>query len=317
MNDLEMLDRHGPNPTAPSAAAMDAARARLDTAMAQAPSTERRSRRLPLLAAAAAAAIGVAVTPALVGSDESIALAAVDPLTFPLTPTALPGGLGDPVFERDSNFMAARYGSTLNGVSIVTDVDDKDHWSVPESASTAEVDGHQATVFGRTVHDGTSKSARSMTIVWQADDHEWTAVTGSGEYADASRVEAIAESLLEKPQEVDLALSVAPSGWSVLAYKDDRILTFAASAEAGGNGLTVALVERLSSSLTEYAAQDVETLTINGKSAQLGRQAAEEGEPTWILEAQTASGQAFSVQAPAALTRDQVVRIAEGVTYQP
>lgn len=317
MKDLDMLNRFGPKPTAFSAAAMGAARARLDAAMAQAPSAERRSRRLPLLAAAAAAAIGLAVTPALVGADGSIALAAVDPLTFPLTPTALPSRLGDPVFERDSNFMAARYGPTLNGVSIVTDVEDKDHWSVPDNASTAEVDGHQGTVFDRTVYNGTPESAPSVTIIWQTDDHDWTAVTGSGDYADARRVEAIAESLQDEPQPVDLALSVAPSGWSVLAYKEDRILTFGTSEEAGGSDLTVALVERLSASLAEYGAQDVEALSINGAPAQLGRQAADGGDPAWILEAQTASGQAFSVQAPAALTRDQVIQIAEGVTYQP
>ncbi len=317
MNDLDMLNRLGPKPTAPSAAAMGAARARLDAATAQAPVAERRSRRLPLLSAAAAAAIGLAVAPALVGSDGSIALAAVDPMTFPLTSTAIPRDLGDPVFERDSNFTAARYGPALNGVTIVTDVDDKDHWSIPDSASTVEVDGHQGTVFGRTVFNGTPDSAPSVTIIWQTDDRDWTAVTGSGDYADDQRVEAIAESLQEEPQPVDLALSVAPSGWSVLSYKEDRILTLGSSDEAGGSYLTVALVQRVSANLAEYGAQDVETLRINGAPAQLGRQAADAGDPTWILEAQASSEQPFSVQAPAVLTRDQVIQIAEGVTYQP
>lgn len=50
-------------------------------------------------------------------------------------------------------------------------------------------------------------------------------------------------------------------GSSVVSYKEDRILTFA-SGEAGGNDLTVALVERLAS-LSEYGVQDVETLTVN------------------------------------------------------
>lgn len=226
MNDLDLLDRFGPQPTDPSATVMDAARARLDVAMSQAAAGERRSRRrLPLLVAAAAAAVGLAVSPALVGSDESVALAAVDPLTFPLTPAALPAGLGDPVFERDSNFMAARYGPVLNGVSIVTDVQDEDFWSIPDNAPTAEVNGHQATVISRTVHNGTPDSAPAVTVIWHSDDHDWTAVTGSGNYADAGRVGAIAESLRQEPQQVDLALSVAPKGWSVVAYKEDRILT--------------------------------------------------------------------------------------------
>lgn len=318
MNDLDLLDRFGPQPTDPSPAAMDAARARLEATMTQAAPAERRSRRrLPLLAAAAAVALGLAVTPALVGSDKSVALAAVDPLIFPLTPTALPGGLGDPVFELDGNFMAARYGTVLNGVSIVTDVEDEEFWSIPDNAPTAEVDGHQATVISRTVHNGTPDSAPAVTVIWQSDESDWTAVTGSGSYADAGHVEAIAESLREERQPVDLAVSVAPKGWSIVAYKEDRILTLAASGEAGRNDLTVVLKARLSPNLSEYGAQDVEALMVNGEPAQLGRQATEAGEPIWILEAQTPNGQAFSLQAPAGLTRHQVIQIAKGVTYRP
>ena len=318
MNDLDLLDRFGPQPTDPSENVMAVARARLDAAVSRAAASDRRSRRrLPLLAAAAAAAVGLAVTPALVGSDESVALAVVDPLTFPLTPEALPGGLGDPVFERDSNFTAARYGPTLNGVSIVTDVEDQDFWTIPENAAAADVNGHEATILRRTVHNGTSDRAPAVTVIWQSDDNGWTAVTGSGEYADVEGVAAIAESLREEPQPVDLALGVAPQGWSAVAYKEDRILIFAASSQAGSGDLTVALVERLSRDLAGYGAQDVEPLTINGEPAQLGRQVSEVNEPTWILEAHTSSGQAFSLQVPAEFTREQAIQIAEGVTYRP
>ena len=318
MNDLELLDRFGPQPTDPSATVMDAARARLDVAMTTPiPPAAHRSRRLPLLVAAAVAAVGLAVTPALVGSDTSVALAAVDPLTFPLTPTSLPAGLGDPVFEHDANFITARYGPVLNGVSITTDVEGQDFWSIPDNASTAEINGHHATVLSRTVYDGTPDSAPAVSVIWQGDDNDWTAVTGSGTYADAARVAAIAESLREEPQPVDLALSVAPTGWSVVAYKDDRILTLAASGEAGETDLTVAPVERVGRDLAGYGANDVETLVMNGEAAQLGRQAAEAGDQSWVLEAQTASGQPFSLQAPAALTRDQVIQVAKGVIYTP
>jgi hypothetical protein len=60
----------------------------------------------------------------------------------------------------------------------------------------------------------------------------------------------------------------------------------------------------------------VATLTINDVPAQVGRQPAAGEDPTWILEAQTSSGQTFSLQAPAGFTRDQVIRIAESVTYR-
>lgn len=318
MNDLELLDRFGPRPTGSSATAIAAARARLDATMASAvPRGRRPHRRLPLLAAAAAAALGMAVTPALVGSDDSIALAAVDPLTFPLTPTGLPTSLGEPVFERDDDVMAARYGTTLDGVSIVTGVRDEDFWSIPHDASTVDVDGRPATVFRRTVHDGTSQQAPAVTVVLQEDDDTWTAVTGSGDHADAEEVVALAESLREAPQPVDLALRVAPRGWSVVAYKDDRVLVLAAPGGAERRELVVALVDETSPDLTGYGAVDVETVTVHGRPAQVGRQVVEDGDPTWVLEARTADGQAFSVQAPADFTRAQVVETAEGVSYRP
>ncbi|MFD2083239.1 hypothetical protein SAMN05421678_103158 [Actinopolymorpha cephalotaxi] len=317
MNDLDLLDRFGPKPTQLSATALAAARARLDAAMTDAAGSRTRPRRrLPILAAAAAAAVGLAVTPALIGSGGSVALATVDPMTFPLTPAVLPSGLGEPVFEQDANFMAARYGSALNSVSIVTGVDDEDFWAVPDNAPTTDIDGHKASVVHRTVHNGTLDSAPAVTVVWRGD-HDWTAVTGTGSYADAGQIETIAESMKDQPQQVDLTLSVAPKGWSVVAYKEDRILTLAAPDDGGAKELTVSLVDRLDRDLSGYAAHDVETVTINGARAQLGRQAAEGADSDWILEARTSSGQPFSLQAPAALTRHQVIEVAEGVTYRP
>ena len=113
MNDLEILDRLGPSAAGPSAAVLSAARARLDATMAGAATTpatppartKRPGRRAAVLVAAAAAAVGIGVVPALVGSDDSIALAAVDPLTFPVTATWLPEGLGEPVFSQDSSSL--------------------------------------------------------------------------------------------------------------------------------------------------------------------------------------------------------------------
>ena len=72
----------------------------------------------------------------------------------------------------------------------------------------------------------------------------------------------------------------------------------------------------LSANLSEYRAQDVATLTINDAPAQVGRQPAAAGDQTWILEAQTSSGQTFSLQAPAGFTPDRVIRIAQSVTYR-
>ncbi|WP_134767594.1 hypothetical protein [Nocardioides sp. 1609] len=324
MNDLDLLDRFGPRPpTSPSDAAMSAARQRLDDAMAEAPGPTRLPRRrLPLVAVAAAAAVaavGVTTTPALVGSDGSVAVASVDPLTFPLTPTALPDALGDPVFEREADrFVAARYGPITNGLSIVTDVEDDGYWDIPDDSPTTDIDGHEARIVNRTVYGGTPQGAAAVSMIWEGDDGDWTAVTGSGDYADPARVEAFAESLQDKPQPVDLSLAVAPEGWTLATYQADRILVFVAPDGDARDGLTVALTPRASSDLSGYGAREVGNLTVNATPAAIGRQDSDHGgDPTWILVAQTTSGQTFSVQAPASLTRDQVIQIAEGVTYRP
>jgi len=319
MNDLTTIDRLGPAPRPLSETAFDAARARLDVAITQEHSSRqhRPRRRLPLLAAAAAAAVGLAVVPALIGTHDSIALAAVDPMTFPWTPSAVPAGLGEPVFEKDSNFIAARYGDQLNGVSVTTDVVDEDFWTIPVDAQSADVNGDEAKVYERTVYNGTPEHARAVTVVWKDDSSDWTAVTGSGRYADSGRMVAFAEALRDEPQRVDLSLSVAPVGWSVAAYKEDRILTLSESGEPGPNDLTIGLTDRVATDLSGYGAQDESTLTINGRPAHLGRQSSEAGGFRWILEAATASGQSFSLQAPDDFTRDQVIEVAESVTYEP
>lgn len=315
MNDLTTIDRLGPAPSTLSATALDAARARLDSAVRQEPSSNARrsGRRLPLLAAAAAAAIGLAVTPALLGTDNSIALAAIDPMTFPWTPSAVPAGLGEPVFEKDTNFIAVRYGAQLNGISIMTNIEDEDFWTIPAGARTVDVQGDEATLYERTVYNGSP----AVTVVWKDDSNDWTAVTGSGQYAEGDRMVAFAAALQDEPQRVDLSLGVAPAGWAVAAYKEDRILTLSESGAPGPDDLTVALTERVSTDLSGYGSQDESTVTINGRPAHVARRASEDGGFGWILEATTASGQSFSVQAPGVFTRDQVVEIARAVTYEP
>lgn len=319
MTDLKTIDRLGPAPSPLSETSLSAARARLDSAITQARGSmqSRPRRRLPRLAAAAAAAVGLAVVPALVGSDNSIALAAVDPMTFPWTPSAVPAGLGQPVFEKDSNFIAARYGDQLNGISITTDVAEEDFWTIPAGARSADVDGDEAKVYERTVGNGSPESANAVTVVWKDDANDWTTVTGSGQYADVDRMVTFAEALRDQPQRVDLSLSVAPAGWTMAAYKEDRILTLSESGEPDDNDLTVALTDHVGTNLSAYGAEDESSVTINGRPALLGRQASDAGDFRWILEATTASGQAFAMQAPDGLTRDQVIAVAEGVTYEP
>lgn len=301
MNDLETLDRLGPAPTPLSDEVLSRARAQLDAALA-ATATPRRPRRLALLGAAAAAAAGIALVPALV-SDDSIALAAVDPLTFPVTATWVPAGAGEPVFSRDSGSQWAVYGRPSDQLSVVTP-GSFDHWESRTAERPVDVAGRPGTVFTTDPGD--------VTVAWEQADGDIVGVTGRGRYADPALVERVADSVVDKSQPVDLFLTVAPQGWPVRAYQSDHHVSYGEQGE-----LTVTLLASQAETMDEYGARDVRPVSVDGRPGRLGRQVDEQGETvTWVLETTAPDGQAFSLQAPASLTEAQVVQVAAGVRHR-
>lgn len=330
MNDLELLDAHGPAAAPLHDDVLRRARRALLDEVAQGTdlltSTSigetnprhvaviRRRFAVGLVAASAAGAL--LVGPSLLGLNNSaaIALAPSDPLSFPLTPATVPPGLGEPIFEMESHFASARYGArSLDGLTVTTNVESDDFWTIPVDTRTVDISGHDATLFTGVAFDGTTTSTPTVSVVWRNDDGEWTGVTGKGEYAEADRVESFAESLRERPQQVDLSLSVAPEGWSLTAYKEDRILMLSPDGGPTDSDLTVSLVDNPPEDFENaYRVDQVTTARVHGSDALVGKNA--EG---WILLAKAPDGQAYSVSAPETFTREQVVAVANGVTYHP
>lgn len=323
MNDLDLLDAHGPSAHPLHDHVLLRARTSLldeiersgSGAPAEPPSPRTWGRPwlvVGLVAACAAAA--AIVTPSLLQVDGAgaVALGDADPLTFPLTPTDVPSGLGRPVVEVDEGFVRARYGSARDGLTVTTDVDSDEFWDVPDDATSVDVAGRDGRTYSGTALDATTIVVPTVSVVWEGQDGDWTRVSGSGLYADAARVESFAESLRSVPQPVRLALAVAPEGWTVDAYKDDRVVRLAP--EAGTDAeLTVSLVDDPAADLvTDYGARDVTRTLVHGADARVGRST-----DGWVLVATTRAGQRFSVQAPDRFTREQVVEVADGVTYTP
>lgn len=312
MNDLDLIDRFGPSATDPRDAALIGARARLDAAMAE-PAAVRRTRRLPLLVAAsvaAAAGAALAVTPALLGSDDSIALAAVDPMTFPWTPATVPTGLGEPVFDKDLGHFGVFYGPAGSGLSVFTQIENE--WDLPARAQDVQVRGEDGKLF-----ESERNGSPAVTVVWEDDDEGATRVTGAGRFADADTVLEFADSLREVSQPVDLSLTVAPSGWVPTFYKADRILTLTQSGEDGSQRLTVSLLDRLSSDFSGYTApRDVHATEVDGRPATVAQIPGDPEGWIWVLETTAADGQPFQVQAPDILTEAQVIEIAAGVRHR-
>lgn len=305
MNDLELIDRFGPAPTDVSDDALAAARARLDEAVRRGRSTAPRHRRLVAITAVAATAAGVALAPSLLGSKHALALAAVDPLTFPVTAEWVPADLGPAVFSRDSSHLQwARYGAPGPENITLIATDTWDEWEDVDDIGTVDVNGHDAHILrvdrGET-HD--------LTVAWE-DGTEIVGVTGRGTYADLTTVERMADSVVEKPQPVDLFLTVAPQGWPVMAYQSDHHISYGEHGE-----LTVILTSTQAGDLDDWG-DDWRDITVDGRPGHLGTQPADDGGTTWSLVTTAPDGREFFLRAPSSLTEQQVIEIAAGVRHR-
>jgi hypothetical protein len=113
---------------------------------------------------------------------------------------------------------------------------------------------------------------------------------------------------------------LAPAGWSVQAYKDDRILTLV-NDDFDQQTVTVHLPEQpipadqLLGQLMGPLGQVID-VTVHERPAQLVRIDGDL-DGGWYLQAQFPDGTTFVVQAPTAFTQDDVLRFAAEVTYAP
>ena len=114
---------------------------------------------------------------------------------------------------------------------------------------------------------------------------------------------------------------LAPAGWSVQAYKDDRILTLVDNAYEQ-QSLNVYLPEQALSAdqvrgeLMGPVGPMIPVI-VNERPAQLVQVDTGPIDAGWFLQAQFADGRTFVVQAPAAFTQEEVLAFAAEVTYTP
>ena len=130
-------------------------------------------RRFAIGLVAASAAGALFAGPSLLGLDNAgaIALAPADPLSFPLTPATVPAGLGEPIFEMESHFVSARYGAgSPDGLTVTTNVENDDFWTIPEDTQSVDISGHDATLFNDVAFDGTTTSTPTVSVVWRDDE---------------------------------------------------------------------------------------------------------------------------------------------------
>ena len=169
---------------------------------------------------------------------------------------------------------------------------------------------------------------------WQRADGRWVHLLGEGNtYTAVPALVRVAESIVDRPQPVPLQLGLAPEGWSVSSYESFSTsgsnLSLVSDADPSSrNQVSVSMWGRWDQDyqvgyLRNLAeGNPVEQATVQGAPAELTSVPdhfadAGSGLRTWYVIGQVPHGPVFLLQAPDSLSRDDVLAMAEQVTYTP
>lgn len=344
MNELTLLREAGPEAPPLRPAALSAARAALldeiDTAAAgrasrfRLPSARVQVRTgvgLVTVAAAWAAAVVIAAPEPLGPPSAGVALVAFEPATFPLSLEPRPAGWvasfsADPGGIRHAGYRSA---DGEDGVHIRVSPDEPEQYDVAYTVDVP-VDGRDAQLVrgdDRTCAGPGPECVEEripyLHLVFEHSDDQWVQLEGFGRFGDRDALVELAADLVDRPQPVPLQLHLAPAGWSVQAYKDDRILTLV-NDEHEQQDLTVHVplpedvvaLDQLRSRLTAPVGPMIPA-EVNGRPAGLVLTDTGWIQRYWHLQAEFPDGTTFVVQAPEAFTQEQVLALAEEVSYRP
>ena len=353
MNTVQLLREAGPEGPALSIETRNAARAAL---LAEIEGARPRASRMPTrkvrwrlgvgavaVAASWAAAVGIAAPDELGPMPDSVELVAFEPPTFPLSLEPVPAGW-DVTFSADpGGIRHAAYGDAVlkssggasgNGLYIRVSPEEPEQYDVTGTEDVtvggqdAELVRGDLVMCGGTGTECVEERIPYLHLVWERQDDQWVQLQGYGTHDDADRLVEAAEELVDEAERVPLQVSVAPAGWSVEGFKDDRILSLvddgheqhSLSVHIPLPGEVVPAAQVRESVMGPIGPQlDV---TVNDRPAQLvrvDRAMVIDGDRVegWFLQAQFEDGTTFVVQAPGSFTQDQVLQLAETVVYTP
>ncbi|MDP5185026.1 hypothetical protein QOZ88_20520 [Blastococcus sp. BMG 814] len=355
MNDLTLLREAGPEAPPLSPAARSAARAAL-LAEIEGPAPRRRPRRgLVVRTGVAAVAVAAAWTAAVViaapdgpGTPAtSVTLVDFEMPTFPLSLEPAPPGLR-PAFDGDGDGATiASYDDAAmeNGFTVYVGEDAPEstgqgddgapgYQELDVDAASLGDDEVEVVTYERnwcvedTATGCVTERRRFAWLSWERRDDQWVSLLGHGDYADAEQLQEVAGSLVDRPQPATLDVGLAPEGWSIRAYKMGRVLTLVNDAyEAQELTVHIPLPEdvipadEIRESVSGPMGPQLD-VTVNGRPAQLvrvdiGYVVDGHRYEGWYLQSQFEDGTTFVLQAPEAFTQEQVLQMAEQVTYNP
>ena len=350
MNDITLLREAGPEAAPLHPEVRSSARAALLAEIEGIGARAPRRLRLPSRKTGVRIAAGVAV--AATAWTAAVVIAAPDPAgtpasnvtlvefdtpTFPLSLDPVPNGLR-PTFSGDgggSSVADYRDAAGENGFLIYvgdhgSESPDQDATGYQlESAEDVTVDGQDAELvrYSRiwcTGDDGQDCARRAFAaLTWERADDVWVRILGDGQYRFPDRLLAVAESLVDRPQPATLRMGLAPDGWSVQFFKMGRVLTLV-NDEYEQQTLTVHIPLPEDVAPPEDFNQVMSTVgpvvpvTVHDRPAHMVLlDAGYLDQRIWFLQAQFDDGTVYQLQAPEAFTQQQVVEMAEQVTYNP
>jgi hypothetical protein len=258
-----------------------------------------------------------------------ISLVAGEEVTFPLTLSPAPEGLtpefsragGVPYYGDQPVVFTADYMSPDGDRVLLTlfpedprDLGD-DRWVVDgPPTGTAAVAATKAEVWNGKGY---------VSLLWKRPDGRWIGLLGEGTYAKTAALVAVGNSVVDRPQPIGLRFGLAPAGWSVGGYEENRSLDLVSdtapdqllrvSVYTPGPGTTIdTLIEG------NTFAGPVETVTFQGQPGRLAPKKGDVGQPDyWFAVGQLPGGRIFLLLAPETLTREQVTQIADQITSTP
>jgi hypothetical protein len=344
MNTVQLLRDAGPEGPALTTDARNAARAAL---LAEIERARPRRSRVPsrkvrwrvgvgalAVAASWAAAVVIAAPDEFGPLPDSVRLVRFEPPTFPLSLEPVPTRWEVSFSADPGGILHAGYSATDgsgDGLYVRVSPEQPEQYDV-RSVEDVQVDGQEAELVRGDLLTCTGPGPECVEeripylhLVWERQADQWVTVSGPSE---PKRLVGIAGSLVDRPQRVPLRISLAPAGWSVLGYKDDRILTLV-DGDHEQHTLSVHLplpenvvpADQVRESIMGPVGPQLD-VTVNGRPAQLVRIQGDlmyEGRflERWYLQAQFADGTTFVVQAPESFTQEQVLQLARTVVYTP
>lgn len=343
MNEVTLLQTHGPDGPDLSDEALNAARTRLlaevSAASATAPYSTRpallirlgaarsgRGQVLSRLALAgtglvAVAATAVAVMPGgwqgatrpPVTADGATGTRSVSPdriqlvgATAPEFPYALPS-LGKPSFTADPGGPIIAVYLAPDGSDVVLTIGAAQEGQIGGQRDI-RVDGRP----GRIVSVPDGSGVASVQLTWERRPGAWVTIVGNGRHASPEAVLRLARQVVDQPQRVGFKVTVGlvPRGWELGGFKDGGSIISYRDPSEPNLELYVQWTPKPDTSPDSAIEgfQTARTVTVNQRSARLVQ-----SQQFWRLTATLTDGSGFTLMAPRSFTTDQVIAVAQSV----